>query len=303
MSSIVPHLWFDKGATEAAQFYVGVFPRSSILHQSILEDTPSGDVEVLRVSLSGFELHLLGAGPEFRVNPSLSFLVNAASADEVNALHAALIPGGSELMPLDTYPFSARYAWVQDKFGVSWQLMVATTPIVQKIVPAQMFVGPNAGKAAEAMAFYTGLFGGKTVLESNYGPGAEPNAAAMINHAQFTLGDRTFAIMDSAYEHDFQFNEAHSYLVNCQDQAEIDRLWAALSSDPSAEACGWCKDRYGFSWQIVPHQLDAWMSDPAKAGPVSQAFLKMKKLDVASLERAARGESTQPFSTGTRERR
>lgn len=288
MLGIVPHLWFNKGAVAAAQFYVDVFPGSSILHQSVLKDTPSGDVEVVRLSLSGFELHLLGAGPEFRVNPSLSFLVNGTNAAEVDALHAALVSGGSELMPLDEYPFSARYAWVQDRFGVSWQLMVATTPIVQKIVPAQMFVGPNAGRAAEAMAFYTGLFGGEMVLVSHYGPGAEPNAATMINHAQFTLGGRTFALMDSAYSHDFAFNEAHSYLVTCEDQAEIDRLWAALSADPDAEACGWCKDRFGFSWQIVPKQLDAWMSDPATAGPVSQAFLTMKKLEIAPLEKAAR---------------
>ena len=118
----------------------------------------------------------------------------------------------------------------------------------------------------------------------------EPNAPDMINHAQFTLKGQTFgSLMDNAFPSGFAFNEALSYLVYCDNQAEIDRCWDTLSSDPSAEACGWCKDKFGFSWQIVPRQLDALMSDPATAGRVSQVFMKMKKLDLAAMLQAAKG--------------
>lgn len=288
MQTIVPHLWFDKGASKAAELYVKAIPGSRIVSQSTLTDTPSGDVDVVRLSLAGYEIQILGAGPEFQVNPSLSFLVSCASREEVDAVHAALVGGGSELMPLGEYPFSARYAWVQDRYGVSWQIgfMGEGSPGA-KIIPAQMFVGANAGRAAEALEFYTQLFGGRTLFVSNYGPGAEPDKPDSISHAQFTLAGQTFALMDSAHPHQFAFNEAVSYLVYCDSQAQIDQYWDALSSVPEAEACGWCKDRFGFSWQIVPRELDALMSG-GSARRVSQAFLKMKKLDIAVLK-AARG--------------
>jgi predicted 3-demethylubiquinone-9 3-methyltransferase (glyoxalase superfamily) len=291
MQTIVPHLWFEKGAGKAAELYVKAFPGSKVLSRSVLSDTPSGEVDVARLSLAGYEIQLLGAGPEFKVNPTLSFLYYADSKDQVDAVYAALKEGGSELMPLDKYPFSERYVWLQDRYGVSWQIgFMSGSHLKSKIVPAQMFVGGNAGKAAEALAFYTKLFAGESLLVSKYGPGMEPNGADMLSHAVFTLRDQAFAIMDSAYPPQFAFNEALSYLVYCDSQDEIDRLWAALSSDPAAEACGWCKDRYGFSWQIVPRELDALMSGPPEeAGRVTQAFMKMKKLDVAALKKAAKG--------------
>jgi predicted 3-demethylubiquinone-9 3-methyltransferase (glyoxalase superfamily) len=288
MQTIVPHLWFEKGAGKAAELYVNAIPGSRVIGHSVLSDTPSGAVDVVRLSLAGYEIQLLGAGPEFKVNASLSFMVNCPTKDEVDAIYHGLKDGGFEMMPLGEYPFSKRYAWLADRYGVSWQLHYSEQPS-PKIIPCQMFTGTNAGKAAEAMEYYTKLFGGETVLVSHYGAGMEPNTAGMISHARFTLKGQTFGAMDNAHPSDFVFNEAVSYLVYCEDQKEIDRLWAALSTDPSAEACGWCKDRFGFSWQIVPRELDALMSDPATAGKVSQAFLQMKKLDLAALKRAAQG--------------
>ncbi len=289
MQTIVPHLWFDKGAGTAAELYLKAFPDSRLLSRSVLSDTPSGEVDVVRLSLGGYEIQLLGAGPEFKVNPSLSFMVNCSAKDEVDALYHGLKEGGFEMMPLGEYPFSARYVWLADRYGVSWQIHYAER-FSAKIIPCQMFVGANAGRAAEALDFYTTLFGGQTTVLSHYGPGREPDRPDSINHAQFTLRGQTFALMDSAHPHQFAFGEALSYLVYCESQDEIDRLWSALSSDPSAEACGWCKDRYGFSWQIVPSELADLMSGPPEqAGRVSQAFLKMKKLDLAALRRAAQG--------------
>jgi predicted 3-demethylubiquinone-9 3-methyltransferase (glyoxalase superfamily) len=288
MQNIVPHLWFDKGAGKAADLYVKAIPGSRIISHTVMSDTPSGIVDVVRLSLAGYEIQLLGAGPEFKVDASLSFMVNCSSKDEVDAIYHGLKDGAFEMMPLGEYPFSKRYAWLQDRYGVSWQLHYAEQSSA-KIIPCQMFTGHNAGRAEEALTYYTKLFGGQTALVSRYGAGMEPNKPDMLNHAQFTLKGQTFGAMDNAHPGDFAFSEGVSYLVYCQDQNEIDRLWAALSTDPSAEACGWCKDQFGFSWQIVPKELDALMSDPASAGKVTEAFMKMKKLDLAALQKAARG--------------
>lgn len=97
--------------------------------------------------------------------------------------------------------------------------------------------------------------------------------------------------MDSARAHGFAFNEAISFIVECEGQAEIDRYWERLSFDPAAEQCGWCKDRYGVSWQIAPAELQRMMrsEDHARVDRVTQAFLTMKKLDLAALRRAFDG--------------
>ena len=110
-------------------------------------------------------------------------------------------------------------------------------------------------------------------------------------HAGFTLAGQDFAAMDSAAEHKFAFNEAISFIVNCATQAEIDHYWDKLSADPAAEQCGWLKDRFGVSWQVVPAGLDAMLgnADPARAARVTQAVLGMKKLDLAALQAAYEG--------------
>lgn len=94
--------------------------------------------------------------------------------------------------------------------------------------------------------------------------------------------------MDSAYEHNFTFNEAISFVVNCETQKEIDSFWGKLSADPKAEQCGWLKDKYGLSWQIVPTVLGRMLGDkdPKKVARVTEAFLKMKKFDIEGLKEA-----------------
>jgi predicted 3-demethylubiquinone-9 3-methyltransferase (glyoxalase superfamily) len=97
--------------------------------------------------------------------------------------------------------------------------------------------------------------------------------------------------MDSAYEHPFSFNEAISFIVYCNTQEEIDYYWSKLSAVPEAEQCGWLKDKYGFSWQIVPSDMDEMMSKGSKEqiARVTEAFLKMKKFDLESLRLAYKG--------------
>lgn len=292
MQKITPHLWFYRQAKDAAKLYTSVFENSRITNTTVLHDTPDGDVDVLDIELAGQELTLLNAGPQFQFTPAVSFLVACATKDEVDAKWKSLSDGGTVLMELDAYPFSERFGWTQDRFGLSWQLMfMGDYPIGQKITPSLMFVGDVAGKAEEAMRFYTSIFDDSSIGNiRRYGQGEEPDSVGTVKHASFTLAGQEFAAMDSAREHNFTFNEAISLIVHCETQEEIDRYWAKLSAVPESEACGWLKDRYGLSWQIVPRLMDELLrsKDEALLARVTQAFLPMKKLDIAKLQEAAR---------------
>ena len=158
MQKITPHLWFDREAKEAAGFYTSVFPNSTIKSMTTLHDTPSGSVDVVTIELLGQEFVLISAGPFFK------------------------------------------------------------------------------------------------------------------------------------------FNEAISFMVHCDTQEEIDYYWGKLSAVPEAEQCGWLKDRYGLSWQIVPTAMGDMMKDKdeKRLARVTEAFLKMKKFDIAALKRAHEGHEPEP---------
>lgn len=292
MQKIVPHLWFDREAKEAAEFYTSVFDNSRVTSVNTMENTPSGTVDVVTFDLAGQTFTAISAGPRFKFNPSVSFLVACDSSSEVDQLWAQLSAGGQALMELGSYPFSERYGWTKDRYGVSWQVMlIRDQPIVKKITPALLFVGPVTGKAEEAINFYVSLFGDSRVSHvMRYGRG-DPEPEGTVRYASFELEGQQFAAMDSALEHGFNFNEAISLMVYCEDQREIDYYWERLSAVPQAEACGWLKDKFGLSWQVVPRRMDEMMQsgDRAAVNRMTQAFLKMKKFDVAALERAYAG--------------
>ncbi len=290
MQKIVPHLWFDKEADEASKFYVSLFEGSKLKDKTILNDTPSGSVDMITVELAGQEFMLLSAGPLFKFTPAVSFLIACSSVSEVETLWGKLIENGAALMALDSYPFSEKYGWVMDKYGLSWQVMyMVDFEIKQKITPTLMFVGDQCGNAEEAIRFYTTVFEHSSVGNIlRYGEDAAPDKAHTIQHVDFVLENQTFAAMDSAHEHNFTFNEAISLMVMCDTQEEIDYYWDKLSAVPEAEQCGWLKDKYGFSWQIVPTVMNEMMQtkNAAKLAQVTEAFLKMKKFDIAELIKA-----------------
>lgn len=292
MQKIVPHLWYDKAAGEAASLYLSLFPGSSILSRSTMGDTPSGTVDILRVNLAGLEMMMMSAGPYFKFNPSISFLVACDTAAEVDRLYDGLSTS-NDLMPLGEYPFSGRYAWVTDCFGLSWQIMLTDCiPHAQRITPTLMFAGDQAGKAEEAISTYAGLLPNSSIGPiMRWAEGEGLDRGGTVKHGSFILGGHEFAAMDSAYEHGFTFNEAVSLMINCDDQTELDRYWNALSADPEAEQCGWLKDRYGVSWQIVPAAMDEMLAkgSPEAIARVTQAFLAMKQFDIAALEHVYRG--------------
>lgn len=303
MQRIIPHLWYDKEAKEAAEFYVSAFGNDSkITNVSVLHNTPSGSVDIVNFELLGQPFMSISAGPFFKFNPSISFHVICNTPEEVDSLWKKLADGGQVLMELGEYPFSKRYGWLQDKYGLSWQLIFPKgNKEKQRIKPVIMYVGKVCGKAEEAVNFYTTVCnnsplkgGGESKVHNifRYGKGQEPDKEGTVMYADFSLLGVRFGAMDSAHQHNFAFNEAISFLVNCDNQAEIDYFWEKLSAVPEAEQCGWLKDKYGVSWQIVPTAMDEMMrtSDQQKLKRVTEAFLTMKKFDLAKLQQAYDGK-------------
>jgi len=219
--------------------------------------------------------------------------VSCATKEEVDTLWRELSKDGQTLMPLDKYPFSEHYGWTQDRYGLSWQLMYAgAREIKQKFTPVMMFTEQQSGKAEDAIRFYTSVFHHSAVGDiMRYGKDAAPDKEGTITFGQFTLDGQHFAAMDSERTHGFTFNEAISFIVNCENQQEIDYYWERLSADPKAEQCGWLKDRYGFSWQVTPTAMQRMLAsgDEQKIARVTKAFLQMKKFDLAALEEAYEG--------------
>ncbi|CAG1014960.1 hypothetical protein ANAEL_05131 [Anaerolineales bacterium] len=311
MQKIAPHLWFDKEAKEAAQFYTSIFTNSKITNVTTIHEVPSptGDSDIVSFELMGQPFMAISAGPLFKFNPSVSFFVNfdpsreREARENLDAVWEKLSQGGQVLMPIQEYPFSKRYGWVQDKYGLSWQLILTNPEGEERpeIVPSLLFVGDVAGKAEEAINFYLSVFrdapfdfaprGSKMGAIMRYGAGQEPDKAGTVMFADFKLLGTWLAAMDSAHEHNFAFNEAISLMIPCETQAEIDYYWDKLSADPQAEQCGWLKDKYGLSWQVSPTIMDEMMAKgtPAQIAHVTQAFLPMKKFDIAKLKAAYEG--------------
>src|SRR5688572_18274916 len=211
MQKINPGLWFDKEAIDATKFYVTIFGKnSSIKNVYSLHDTPSGTVDIVSFNLAGQDFEAISAGPLFKFNPSISFSVSFKTKAEVDELWNKLSPGGKVLMDLGSYPFSERYGWIQDKYGLSWQIIaMGDIEIKQTITPVIMYVGDVCGKAEEAMQFYVSVFHDSKVGDIfRYTKGQEPDKEGTVAHAFFTLEGQQFAAMDSAQMHDFKFNEA-----------------------------------------------------------------------------------------------
>jgi predicted 3-demethylubiquinone-9 3-methyltransferase (glyoxalase superfamily) len=299
MQKIIPHLWFDKEAKEAAEFYTSAFPDSKITNITTIHNTPSGDCDIVSFKLWGYAFMAISAGPLFKFNPSISFMVNFDPSQDKDAkaridkVWRELSAGGNVLMQLDKYPFSERYGWVEDKYGLSWQLIL-TNPEGEKppvIIPSLLFVGDVYGKAEEASDFYLSIFtDSKRGTIVRYGAGQALDKEGAVMFTDFMLEGQWFAAMDSAREHNFKFNEAISLIVNCNTQKEIDYYWEKLSAVPEAEQCGWLKDKFGLSWQVVPTEMGEMIHDGTREqiARLTRAFLKMKKFDLAALRKAYR---------------
>jgi len=296
MQKITPFLWFDNNAEEAMNFYTSVFKNSKVVHIKRYPDVAmnehmegmQGKVLTGVFELNGQQFMALDGGPIFTFTPAISFFVNCETEEEIDELWKKLSENGKVLMELNKYPWSEKYGWTNDKYGVSWQLMLSHQK--QHISPALLFTGDKYGKAEEAITFYTSLFPNSSVTAmQKRGPQqAEGEKEGTVEYAAFTLNGQEFHAMEGNQGHTFTFTEATSFLVNCETQEEIDHLWEKLSAVPESEQCGWLKDKYGVSWQIVPTVLNQYLSDPdqEKANRAMQAMLQMKKIDIAKLKAA-----------------
>jgi len=295
MNGIAPCLWFDDRAEEAAELYTGIFPGSTVRAVSRFPESfdnpsgkPPGSVMTVELELAGLAFTALNGGPQFTINPSISFFVHTETSEETDRIFAALADGGSILMPLQEYPWSERFAWVQDRNGVSWQVILGRREGVrQTIVPCLMFSGAQHGRAREAMQRYSELFDHSRLRDvATYS--ADEGPEGMIKHGRFVVAGQDFVAMDGHVDPPFGFNEAVSLQVMCEDQPEVDRYWAALSDGGEEGPCGWLKDRFGVSWQVVPTAFIELTKrgDAAANDRMFQSMLGMKKLDIAALRAA-----------------
>lgn len=291
IQKITPFIWFDNQAEDAANLYTSIFKNSKIENISRygkegfeIHGQKKGTVQTVAFQINGLPVTVLNGGPLFKINPSISLFVLCESINETNKLWNILIDGGKVLMPIDKYPWSERYGWLQDKFGLTWQISVVYNEgDKQKITPSMLFTNKQFGKAEEAIKLYTSVFEKSSTDTMILYPEDDANAGKVM-YSEFRLNQNPFIAMDGPGVHDYSFNEAVSFQVFCDTQSEIDYYWNKLTSDGGQESmCGWLKDKFGVSWQIIPSILPKLMSDPAKAEKVTKAFLQMKKFDIEKL--------------------
>lgn len=294
---IIPNIWFDRNADEAGTFYTDVFPGATAnVGARYPDDVPgwqadfAGKTLTVDLVIDGYLLTLVNAGDEFRPNGSVSFMLNFdplrfdgdrdATRVRLDETWAKLVDGGSVLMELGEYPFSPHYGWVQDRYGVNWQLLLTNPGGDPRpfLIPQLMFCGPVENRARDAATFYASLFPDAEVgFIAEYAQQTGPADAGSVMFGEFRLAGQWFSMMDSAVEQDFTFTCGVSLEVRCADQEEIDHYWDALAAVPEAEACGWLADEYGLSWQIVPENMGELMQ---RTGAYEK-MMRMKKLIIA----------------------
>lgn len=284
---ITPFLWFEDSAEEAIDFYVAIFNNSRVISINRYEEGPlKGKVKAGEFELEGQQFIAMDGGPEFTFTPAVSFFVSCASEVGLDHYYTQLSEGGSVLRPLNKYPFGEKFAWVTDKYGISWQLYLDNhTP---NIMPYLMFICGQHGKTEEAINFYTSIFDKSAILSIAHYDVHDDAPGGTIKHGRFLLQNQEFLAFDSHHDLDFSITGAISFYVDCEIQEEVDFLWDALSQEGEIMQCGWVADKFGVTWQIIPSALPQMLSDPdpEKAKSVREAMLKMKKIDIGDLKKA-----------------
>jgi predicted 3-demethylubiquinone-9 3-methyltransferase (glyoxalase superfamily) len=286
MQKIQTFVWFNDQAEEAANLYTSIFKNSKMLSTM---PGPGGKPMGVTVQLEGQEFILFNGGPQYHPTAAISFSAYCQTESEIDSIWDKLSGGGTIRMELQKYPFSEKYGWVEDKFGVNWQLSLSkeSRPIAPSFLFAGSQPGSQQGKAEEAVNFWTKQFPDSNIgFIARYEKGEGPEG--QIKFSSFSLMGEPFVAMDSGRPMDVMFTPGISMFVNVETQAEVDNFWDKLSEGGRTDRCGWLQDKFGVSWQIVPTALGRLMSDKdrKKAGQVMQAMLKMTKLDIAELEKA-----------------
>ena len=296
MSRITSCLWYDGNAEDAARFYTSVFPESKMdatarVTESVAKAARLPEGSVLTVTFRLADHHFMGlnGGPQFKFTPANSYFVSCSSSDEIDALWKKLSQGGSVLIAINKYPWAERYGWCQDKFGLTWQLILAESET--KIAPSLLFADDLSGKAEEAINFYMARFDNSEIVRIERYSAGEPGKEGSVKFASYILDGEQFTAMDAPGKHGFTFSPAVSFMVNCKDQAEVDRFWRDLSDGGAEGQCGWLTDRFGISWQIVPSKFVELMKskDRRKIDNMMKAMMPMTKLEMDKLQAAFEG--------------
>jgi len=277
---ITPCLWYNGQSAAAAKLYCSVFANAKISAQSPI---------VTEIDVAGQKFILLDGGPMYKPNPSISFYYICENEEEIDRIWNAFTKDGTIMMPLDKYPWAEKYGWITDSFGVSWQFGLGKiSDVGQKITPCLMFTGKQYGRAEEAIAHYSAIFTDPVVDGIlRYSANELPDTEGNVKHAQMSINGSKVMLMESAAAHDFSFGEGVSLTIYCETQEEIDYYWEKLTESGAESMCGWLKDKFGVSWQIIPSLLGKIMSDPEKAGKAAKAFMQMRKLNIEEIVKAS----------------
>ncbi len=293
---IIPCLWFDDNAEEAVNFYISLFENSKIIGKERytkagyeFHQRPEGSIASILFELANQKFLALNGGPVFKFTEAISLFVYCESDERFETLYEKLVDGGEILMEKGKYGWSEKYAWVKDKYGLSWQLDFEKINSPQKIVPSLLFVNDKFAQLKDAFEFYVSIFpNSKQILQYPY-PKAEgiPEGTLLFN--QISLNGYLLNGMSSNFEHKFDFNEAISFIVLCDSQDEIDYYWEKLLNGGTAQQCGWLKDKFGISWQIVPaNLLDISINaNQEKLEKIHSAIFRMIKLDWNEIKKIA----------------
>lgn len=295
MRGIRSSLWVADDADGAVELYTSLFEDSAVgdrlayteAGQGIHGREP-GSTMTIEFSLAGRQFIALEGGPAIRMNPSISLAVACPSPEEVDRLHDALVPDGRTLMEPGSYDWAQRYCWIEDRWGLSWQITYPqeNAPAEKAVAPSFLFVGDVYRRGQEALEFYTSVFENSRIEQVVRNE--EGEAAGTVLWSQFALDGETYSLMENGDEHEFAFGEGYSLMVECESQEEIDHYWEALGKDSKKLGpCGWLQDRFGVAWQVAPVRLNDMLRDgnPDQVRRVTDCFMKMEgKLGLPELE-------------------
>ncbi len=289
MTPIQPCLWFDRQAEEAAKLYTSLFRHAKLGDTARYgkagakaSGQPESSVMTVEFELEGLRILALNGGPHFQLDPTVSFFVAAENEPELERLWKGLCH--QERMALGTYPWSPKYGWCEDRFGVNWQLILG--PRRQKISPALLFANRCFGKAEEAMRLYTQLF-----PDSKLETVTRDEKSGAVLHGLARIGGVDFVFFEGPIDPKFGFSCAFSFIATCESQRELDAIWSKLSAVPEAERCGWLRDPFGVSWQVIPGDWRKMLREGTSAQKerLMAALMQMKKPDLETLRIAYRG--------------
>lgn len=279
---LTPTIRVKDNAKSQADFYCNVFTWASITSTNPV-------ITSLQIFWQPLAILVGGDNPDAKPNPSISFSLWIKDKDLTQLLWDKLSEWWSVLMEYADYDWSKGYGWCNDRYGVSRQVMYddrADTSLNQ-VVPSLMFIGDNNGKAHEAIKLYTDIFPNSSVWQlSPYGDNPMGEDPTHLNHAEFVLDGQQMITMDSGMDHQYQLNDGVSLMIICKDQDEVDHYRDLLTADEGTPwQCGWLKDKYGVSRQVVPtQQLDLIADrDSPQAKHAMSQMMQMKKIIIKDL--------------------